>query len=227
MKINKRFIYKFVSATMLILLVGVFTQCIATNTEQVGNSSSSSSSSNNHVAPTDPGQIINNTEVSEGIKSHEQIFYTMSSLTGVPVTNNEVRNVYNQVSTSLPTDNDLKVFLPPHQLAITKLAAEFCNSLVENANLRQAIWPSYTGFATTVGRGSLSAQNREIIIQGAVDAFWGGVISEDELYAAEEELDLLITDLLVGESTSDAAVTRNVIKGVCTVALSSAHVTLF
>lgn len=226
MKINKRIVYKFISATLLILLVGVFTQCIATNTEQVGNSSSSSSS-NNHVAPTDPGQVIHNTEVSEGIKSHEQIFYTMSALTGVPVTNNEVRNVYNQVSTSLPTDNDLKVFLPPHQLAITKLAAEFCNSLVENQTLRQAIWPNYSAFGSTVARGSLSAPNREIIIQGVVDAFWGGVISEDELYAAEEDLDLLISDLLVGENTADAAVTRNVIKGVCTVALSSAHVTLF
>ena len=227
MKFNKRLIYKFISATLLILLVGVFTQCIATNTEQVGYSSSSNNNSNNHTAPTDPGQIINNTEVSEGIKSHEQIFYTMSALTGVPVTNNEVRNVYNQVSTSLPTDNDLKVFLPPHQLAITKLAAEFCNSLVENTTLRQNIWPNYNAFTATVGRGSLSQQNREIIIQGTVDAFWGGVISEDELYAAEEDLDNLITELLVNESTTDAAVTRNVIKGVCTVALSSAHVTLF
>lgn len=229
MKTNHRLIVKLVCVALLVILVGTFTQCVATNTDQIGYSSSSnnSSSGGNVIPPKDQGQVINNTEVAEGIKSHEQIFYTMSALTTVPVTNNEVRNVYNQVSTSLPTDNDLKVFLPPHQLAITKLAAEFCNSLVENATLRINIWPTYTSFTRTPAQGSLSPQNRALIIQDVLQAFWGGVITEAELYAAEDEMDLLMTELLAGENTNDAAVTRNVIKGVCTVALSSAHVTLF
>ena len=174
----------------------------------------------------DHGQMINNTEISEGIKSHEQIFFTMSALTGVDVTNGDVRNVYNQVATSLPTDNDLKVFLPPHQLAITKLAAEFCHVLVENTTLRAQIWPGFNFRSTPNATDGLNnPQIRATVIAQVLQAFWGGVITEAELYTAEDELNLLITDMLAGEN-NDTAASRNAFKGVCTAALSSAHVTL-
>ena len=227
MQTNHRLIVKLVSVALLTVLVTVFTQC-GMNTDQIGNSYSNNSSAGGPVlVPNmDEGQIINNTEISEGLKSHEQIFFTMSELTGVPVTNGNVRNVYNQVATSLPTDNDLKVFLPPHQLAITKLAAEFCHVLVEDNTLRAVIWPNFN-FATipNATTGISNPQTRERLIAQLIQAFWGGVISEVELYAAEDELDLLMIDLLAGE-TNDATASKNVIKGVCTAALSSAHVTL-
>lgn len=226
MKTNHRLIVKLVSLALLILLVGVFTQCVATNTDQIGGNSASNnySSGPTVIPPKDEGQIINSTEVNEGIKSYEQILYTMSALTSVPVAT--VKNAYDQLTTSLPTDNDIKVFLPAHQLAITKLAAEFCSSLVDNTTLRVNVWPTYNAFGTTPARGSFTPQNRTVLIQELIQSFWGGVITENELYAAEAELDQLITTLLVGESTTDPVTTRNVIKGVCTVALSSAHVTL-
>lgn len=224
MKTNYRLIVKHSSVTLLIILVFVFTQC-GVNTDQIGSSNSSPGKILN-PGKQDEGQIINNMEVAEGIKSHEQIFYTMSALTSVPVTNNDVRNAYNQVATSLPSNNDLKVFLAPHQLAITKLAAEFCNVLVENPGFRINVWPTYAGFNLTPDIG-LSAENRQIIIQELILSFWGGVISEDEHYAAQEEMKLLMNELLVDENMNSSATTRNVIKGVCTVALSSAHVTIF
>jgi hypothetical protein len=234
MKTNQRLIVKIVSVGLLTIMVGVFTQC-GKNTQQIGNSSSNNSNAGGNMNPSmDHGQMINNTEISEGIKSHEQIFFTMSALTGVDVANGDVRNVYNQVATSLPTDNDLKVFLPPHQLAITKLAAEFCHVLIESSTLRAVVWPTYSrltrttdGFTLTPATNSFSPENREIIINEVLQAFWGGVITEAELYAAEEEMNQLITDLLEGESQRSSGTTKNVIKGVCTAALSSAHVTLF
>lgn len=227
MKTNQRLIVKLVSVGLLTILVTVFTQC-GKNTMQIGNSSSNNSNAGGGLTnpSMDHGQMINNTEISEGIKSHEQIFFTMSELTGVPVTNAEVRNIYNQVATSLPTDNDLKVFLPPHQLAITKLAAEFCHVLVENTTLRAVIWPNFNFRSIpTATDGVNNPAIRSAIIGQVLQAFWGGVITEAELYAAEDELDLLITDMLAGE-TNDNTATRNVFKGVCTAALSSAHVTL-
>ena len=223
MKTNHRLIVKLVTIALLSVLVAVFTQCMATNTQQIGNSSSN----NTIVTPPDDkdeGQIINETQVAEGIKSHEQILLTMSVLTGVPATNGNVRNVYNQVATTLPTDNDIKVFLPPHQLAITKLAAEFCNELVNNATLRAQVWKTYTGFTLRPDQGSLD--DRQLIIDEVVLAFWGDIATQAEKDLAVDELDQLITDLLVGESVRSTATTTNVIKGVCTSVLSSAHVTL-
>ena len=146
--------------------------------------------------------------------------------------NGSVKAVYDQVATSLPTDNDLKVFLPPHQLAITKLAAEFCKVLVDTSTvprgqlvlLRSVIWPTIN--FTAIPSVSLSMANRDVIIENVIEAFWGGVITVDEKSMAEQDLHQLIEDLLQGENLNQATTTRNVIKGVCTVVLSSAHVTL-
>ena len=234
MKTNPRLKMKLITLTLLILLVGVFTQCVPTNTKQIGDNSSS----NSYTPPPfgtedlDEGQTINVTQVSEGIKSHEQILNSMSALTGVSIMNGSVKAVYDQVATSLPTDNDLKVFLPPHQLAITKLAAEFCKVLVDTSTvprgrlvpLRSVIWRAINFNA--IPSVSLSMANRDVIIENVIEAFWGGVITVDEKSMAEQDLHQLIEDLLQGENLIQATTTRNVIKGVCTVVLSSAHVTL-
>lgn len=223
MKNNQRLKMKLLTLTLLLVILGVFTQCMPSNRQQVGKSSSTGKAP--VPAAKDAGQIINQTEVAAGMKSHEQILFTMSALTGVPVTNGNVRNVYNQVVTTLPTDNDIKVFLPPHQLAISKLAAEYCHTLVEDAALRAGVWPTYAGFTLTPGTG-LSTANRELLIQEVLQRFWGGIVSEADKNHAETELHQLIDDLLVDEVTTNSQTTRNVIKGVCTTVLSSAHVTL-
>jgi hypothetical protein len=216
---TKTTIYKISSTALLILMVSVFTQCIGTNTKQIG--------SGHSTAPTpkkDVGQIINEMQVSEGMKSYEQIFHTFSTLTGVAVTQNDVRNAYNQVVTSLPTDNDIKVFLPSHQLAVTKLAAEFCHQLVETEALRTAMWPGYAGYGMNPDTG-LSGASRMLIIDKIIDNFWGGMISDAERQKVEDEYQVLIGELLMGEA-ANSQTTRNVIKGVCTSALASAHVIL-
>lgn len=225
MKTNHRLIVKLVTLGLLISLVGVFTQCVANNTKQVGGSNS-----NNSYTPgpldndQDEGQEINAALVSEGIKSHEQILNTMSTLTGVSVTNNNVRTVYNQVATTLPTDNDIKVFLPPHQLAVTRLAAEFCQAMVESTTLRVVVWPNFP--FTALPATALSAANTDELIENVIDAFWGDIVPAAEKSDAKAELEQLVEDLQVGESTATATTTRNVVKGVCTAVLSSAHVTL-
>ena len=217
---NKTTLYKISSTALLLLLVAVFTQCIGTNSKQVG--------SGYTAAPPSPkkdvGQIINEMQVAEGMKSFEQIFHTFSTLTGVAVTQNDVRNAYNQVVTSLPTDNDIKVFLPSHQLAITKLASEFCNQLVETDALRTVMWPGYAGYVMNPDTG-LSGQNRAFIIDKIIDNFWGGLVSAAERQKVADEYQVLMNELLMGEAVNSQT-TRNVIKGVCTSALSSAHVIL-
>lgn len=222
---NPKLKMKLISLASLAVLITVFTQCVPTNSQQFGNSSSSNySAPPTPPPPKDEGQVINQTQVQTGIKSYEQILHTMSALTGVDAFNGTIQTVYRQVETTLPTDNDVKTFLPPHQLAITKLAAEFCHVLVENATLRDQIWTGLN-FGALPATG-LSMQNRDFIIDKSIERFWGDVVSTEERALAEDELHQLIEDLLVSENTGTSATTRNIIKAVCTSALSSAHVTL-
>lgn len=232
MKTNHKLIIKLISIALLIALVGMFTQCVPSNTKQIGNSSN-----NSYVPPPlgsgdlDEGQTINASLVSEGIKSHEQILNTMSEITGVSITNGSVKSVYDQVVTSLPTDNDVKVFLPPHQLAITKLAAEFCKVLVDTSSipagkpvaLRSIIWPTLN--FNGVPSASLAMASRDVLIDEVIEVFWGGIVTSEEKSLATDDLHQLIDDLLLNEANT-ATTTRNVVKGVCTTVLASAHVTL-
>lgn len=223
--INQKLKIKLISLASLAVLIGVFTQCVPTNTQQIGNSSSSNyNAPPTPTPPKDEGQVINQTQVETGIKSYEQILFTMSALTGVDAFNGSIQTVYRQVETTLPTDNDVKTFLPPHQLAITKLAAEYCHILVDSATLRDQIWTGYNFNALPAA--GLSTQNRDFIIDKSIERFWGDVVSNEERGLAEDEFHQLIDDLLVSENTTTSTTTRNIIKAVCTSALSSAHVTL-
>lgn len=216
MKTNQRTFIKLSTISLFIFLIAVFTQC--------GNSSQKTTHKPSYTKEVkkDEGQIINELQVSEGMKNHEQIFNTMSALTGVTMTGS-VKTVYDQVATSLPTDNDIKVFLPSHQLAITKLAAEFCKVLLDTEALRVVIWPTLN--FTLDPATTLNMAGRDLLIEEMLQAFWGGVTSPDEKTQSEIELHQLIADLLVGEANTQVT-TRNIAKGVCTSALASAHVTL-
>jgi len=81
------------------------------------------------AAPTDPAAPV----VSDiGFRTFEEINASISAITGVPVTNTEVRNVYNDYIQQLPTVEAIDAFLPSHQMAIAQLVLTSCSELVDN-----------------------------------------------------------------------------------------------
>lgn len=232
MKMSNKNIFKVVLIVMLIAMIGTFTHCVPQMAKEIGNgggSSTNNSYSNN--APKDEGQIINEIQVTTGIKNHEQILHTMGAVTGIdPFSNNGIINIYRQVELSLPTDNDIKVFSSTQQVAVTKLAAEFCQVLVGDTAKRAAIWPGQN-FG---GNPNTSLANRTQFIDQTINAFWGPMLTAEELDLAHDDLNALIT-MLNTQQPSDpgppivnypAPTTANTIRGVCTAVLSSAYVTL-
>ena len=171
--------------------------------------------------PTNP---IQNKNVNTGIKNYEQIYLTMSNLTGVDPTTNAVRNIYRDLKTQLPSDNNLKSFLAANQVGITKLAAEFCHRLVDSSSLRQMIWPSIN-FGRTPNQ-ELNNVNKSLIVTQILDRFWGSNVDMSTRGVATLELNSLLNDLLANENLNSSTTTRNVVKGVCIAALSSASVIL-
>lgn len=107
-----------------------------------------------------------------GIKNYEQINMTMAELTGVSPADTNVTRVYNEVEMQLPTDNSIKTFSSSHQVAITKLAAEYCNVLVDNGTLRAVVWPgfNFNGTPTNV----LNAAGKTSIIDRTISHFMRG-----------------------------------------------------
>lgn len=227
MKINNRQKMKLVVIFLLVVIMVAFTHCMPSNTIQVGNSGDEYDASH-YTNPTpnnepDEGQVLYQTQVTTGVKNHEQILHTMGEVTGIdPYSNTSIMNVYRQIEMSLPTDNDIKVYTTTQQVAVTKLAAEFCSALTSNSTLRQQTWPTLN-YGTNPNTAFGSGKSTEFI-DDTIDNFWGGMVTDEERQAAHNELEQLIDDL-VGSDTNTTA-TQRTVRGVCTAALSSAHITL-
>ena len=237
---NNKHLYKISALLILTAMLATFTHCVSE--EKASTSSSTRSPSSNPTTTGSSGATgVAAIQVTTGVKNHEQIFQTMSALTGVPTSNAGVLNVYNEVAPTLPTSNDVKAFLAPNNVAVVKLAAEYCNQLLENQALRDALFnTSYNNLAminfSTVTLANLSVPaTKASFIQRLTDNFWGGIISEEDLNESEADLNDLFNYLQNGDSMANPVVpaeannnagAKKVAKGVCTAVLSSAHVTL-
>lgn len=178
----------------------------------------------NNSVPDTPEEEIVAQQVDVGVKNFDQINNTFSALTGISVNQNNVRNLYEDVSTQLPTENDVKSFLGSSQVAIAKLASEYCDRLVRDGNLRSQVWPM-----VNFGRTPASEFNnvkKDQIVNQTIDHFWSVAENNADRPQNFQELRILFDDLLMGENLNSTTTTRNTMMGICTAALASAHVTL-
>ncbi len=217
--------YKIAVIALLTIVVGAFTHCVQNS--PIGGSSSSSSrapSSAPVVAPT-PEQVLNQAQVEVGLKNFEQINYTFAELTGVPVSNGSVASTYSAVEPTLPGDNEVKVLQSSNQVAIIRLAAEYCNQLVTNGTFTVN---KDTIFGAGVFNLAPQAVNKQIVINRITNAFWGeGIIDPVELDFARLELIDVYDDIVFMDAAPTAtATTSKALRGACTAALSSAYVTI-
>lgn len=244
-KINSNKFKMGISTICLIAVLIGFNQCVVKGksnsrsssmygTTQVPAPETGSSSSANDTKELPPGVDMpamnlpaSSNELSSmevGVKNFEQINQSMSVLTGIPTNNTNVQTVYNDIVIQLPTDNNIKNFLPSMQVAITKLATEYCDRLIEVGTMKATIWPAINFTQTPMQ--TLTTANRTNMINQTIDHFLGPIdgTSKDE---AKVELNTLYDDLIAGESLTNSATTKKVVKGLCTAVLSSAYVTIF
>lgn len=175
--------------------------------------------------PTDvPPEVIQAQEIDVGIKNFEQINETMAALTGVNPMTNSVRNTFNDLETQLPTGNNLKSFLAANQVAITKLAAEYCDELVDDGALRASVWPGFN-FGNTPNQVLSNNTQKVNLINQTLNRFWGSGLGGDRSSSQLEMLSLT-NELLNGENLGSSTTTRTTIKGLCTAALASAPVSM-
>ena len=66
-----------------------------------------------------------------GVRTFDEINATIAKMTGIPVTNSAVNNLFLQYRQQLPTVETIDAFLPSHQMAIAQIALTSCSERVE------------------------------------------------------------------------------------------------
>ncbi len=178
------------------------------------------------VSPVPP--TPSDAEPDIGLRMFAEISASMSKITGVPVTNTNVRNTYNTVRQQLPGTPSVETFVSAQQMAVAQLAIEYCSEMVDNTGLRSAFFPGFANFNTGVTPAFDTTTERDQIIDPLFARVVGvGLESQPDEVAMKAELDDLI-QLLSGRhpGASNSIDTQKIVKATCAAALGSAAVLL-
>ena len=153
---------------------------------------------------------------SVGVKNFEQIYLSMSVVSGInPKDENQISNTYNDLSTQLPNENDVKQFGSSTQFAIFKLGSEFCDVMLENQNYYNSVFTSLN-VASSPNTVLSNDTQKSRLVDDLINRFWGAGV-QDNLMVSQTKADLLtlMDDLLQGENLGSGTTTRKVAKGLC------------
>ena len=227
---QKKNLARWGSVSSLLFLAIVFTQCIPSTPKKL------SSSNYSQVEVSSPGGLeqAEAEAPSVGVKDADRILYSMAAVTGVSPTANNIRNAFTNLNSQLPTNSRLESLTENQMVAVTKLAAEFCNELVNSSAMRQAVWPTSIVDFTRAWNNAAAFPNetkRGAFIATTLETFWGADVQDPQNYEESFEVLLdLMSEMLDGSSmsaqapTNNATPTLNAGKAVCTTVLASAPV---
>lgn len=157
-----------------------------------------------------------------GLKTFDEINASMSVITGIPKTRSAVANTFTTIRQQLPTVETIDGFLSAHQMAITQLAIQYCNELVEDDDARTAYFPGFNFNATA--QSTFDSPARALITGPLLDRGLGiDLDTQPDNPFVETELNALISKLLeCGGSCDTTQQTRTIAKATCAAVLGSA-----
>jgi len=158
-----------------------------------------------------------------GLKTFEKIHATMSSITGVDMAQSEVANTFANVKQALPTVTDISTFVSAQQMAVTQLAIEYCNALVNDSNLRQNFFPGFN-FNDSVNDAFVIGDRTLITTPLYNKTMNSNITNQPTLVEVETELNNLIDRLISCNATNSCSADRSevVVKATCAAAIGNA-----
>ncbi|MEL6870856.1 MAG: LamG domain-containing protein [Pseudomonadota bacterium] len=172
------------------------------------------------LAPPPPTDVAAVPDI--GVRTFEEVDATMSAITTVPRTQEDVRLTYQTVRQQLPNNPDFGGFLAAHQVGIAQLAVEYCNALVSDTTRRAAFFPGMD-FNAQASSAFANAAGRGLVIDPIVDAVVGvNLASQPDRTDIEGELNNLIDRLTACGNNCPAGQTQTVGIAACAAALGSA-----
>lgn len=131
-----------------------------------------------------------------GLRTFDEIHASMSAVTGVAMTQTDVRDTFNLVRQQLPVNEDADGFVTAHQIGVAQLAIEYCNSLVE----QEAALPTkqfFIGMNFNTNANSISdAEWRDLVITPLITRMVGNnIASQPAASAISAELEHLLLSM--------------------------------
>ena len=167
-----------------------------------------------------------------GFRGFALINATLSTITGVAASTPAVQSVYLGLEQQLPATADLRSFVTANQVGISKLALQYCDTLVDDPVLRDTFFGPF-GWNQPTNVAFASQVERDQIIDALYDNGIGLNLSSQPDYADDpvtgapgvhSSLDGLITTLINScDATTpcDALRTRTIVKGTCAAVVAS------
>jgi hypothetical protein len=174
---------------------------------------------NTFITPDDT--FIDNDSAKIGLRNFAQIHASMSVLTGVNKNSTNVASTYQLVKQQLPTLTNIETFISAQQMGITQLAIAYCDTALEDDNIRTTWFPD-VNFSNTPDI-ALNVIGRANLLNPLLDQLMPSILStQPDKAAVYSELDNLITRLAVCGSNCDIDRSKNIAKASCAAVLGSA-----
>jgi hypothetical protein len=178
------------------------------------------------VPPPPPPPVLE-AESDVGLRTFDELNATLSSITGIPVTNTRVAATYDTVKQGLPSLEKFGTFGASQQTALAQLAIQYCNQMVDTPAARTAFYgaalnPAATGTATFGSSGSPNVVNRDLVINALLTkGINTGLEFSPDPTVISNEIDNLIDKLVTGPTGGSANGTATVMKAACGAVLGS------
>ncbi|MGB0998594.1 MAG: LamG domain-containing protein, partial [Pseudomonadales bacterium] len=171
-------------------------------------------------APSAPADLPVAADI--GLKTFDEINATMAAVTGVSRTVTGVADTYQTIRQQLPSAENVEGFLSAHQMAVTQLAIQYCDALVENINLRASYFPGLD-FGAAANEAFDTPAERDLMITPILNNMVGDNLGSQPANAGvETELNNLIDTLTACGAGCAADRTETVVKASCAAVLGSA-----
>jgi Concanavalin A-like lectin/glucanases superfamily len=161
-----------------------------------------------------------------GIRDFARINSSFATLTGQ--SRSVAAPAFGEIEQQLPPNYDVRSFVSSQQVAISKIALEYCDALVDGPG-RSAFFPGFDFSATPTAAFATPAQ-RDQIFNPLFDRMVGDALAMQPVRAeVRSALDAMTDKLLVACATPGACTaqrTTAIVKGACAAVLGSAAVTL-
>lgn len=165
--------------------------------------------------------FVDNDTAKIGLRNFAQINASMSVLTGVNQNSSNVATTYQLVKQQLPTLTNIETFISAQQMGITQLAIAYCDTAIEDNNIRNTWFPDVDFNSTpnisydVLGRANLLNPLLEQLMPSSVS-------SQPDKATVYTELDNLISRLAVCGNSCEASRSKDIAKATCAAVLGSA-----
>ena len=165
-----------------------------------------------------------------GVRTFDEINATLSTITGVPMSNSTIVTTFDEVRQSLPTVEDVEAFLSSHQMAIAQLSILYCAALIDDTTLRANTFP---GFPFTSNVTTAYPASQDLLLDPLLDRVLGTTANfigtQPDRATVKTELEELINGIPtdpnrqgLANGGGDQVRTQTIAKSACAALLGSA-----